>query len=161
MNAEDFRHFYEYHFSENRKLWDHDIASLSQEQFTQPSSYSQGSVRNQIVHLMNVDNAWFSDLRGGQNAPELDPPDTSDRTIIRAFGDAVEAGMRDYLAGLSDEMLSGKPLQGEDANLVLWQILLHVANHATDHRAQLLRQINDFGVKTGPQDYVFYLYDHP
>ena len=161
MNANDFRSFYEYHFSENRKLWDSYIASLSQEQFTQPSSYSQGSVRNQIVHLMNVDNAWFGDLRGHQNAPELNPHDTTDRDIIRAYGDAVETRMRDYLAGLSDEMLSSKPLQGEDANLVLWQVLLHVANHATDHRAQMLRLMNDLGVKTGPQDYVFYLYDHP
>ena len=161
MNANDFRSFYEYHFSENRKLWDSYIASLSQEQFTQPSSYSQGSVRNQIVHLMNVDNAWFGDLRGHQNAPELNPHDTTDRDIIRAYGDAVETRMRDYLAGLSDEMLSSKPLQGEDANLVLWQVLLHMANHATDHRAQMLRLMNDLGVKTGPQDYVFYLYDHP
>jgi len=161
MNADDFRSFYEYHFSENRKLWDSYITSLSQEQFTQPSSYSQGSVRNQIVHVMNVDNAWFGDLRGHQNAPELNPPDTTDRDIIRAYGDTVEARMRDYLAGLSDKMLSSKPLQGEDANLVLWQVLLHVANHATDHRAQMLRQMNDLGIKTGPQDYVFYLYDHP
>jgi uncharacterized damage-inducible protein DinB len=35
MNADAFRHFYDYHFAENRKIWDM-IMSLSQEQFTQP-----------------------------------------------------------------------------------------------------------------------------
>jgi len=34
-------------------------------------------------------------------------------------------------------------------------------NHGTDHRVQLLRLLNDLGAKTGPQDYIFYVYDHP
>jgi uncharacterized damage-inducible protein DinB len=40
-------------------------------------------------------------------------------------------------------------------------VLLQVANHGTDHRAQLLRLLNDLGVKTVSQDYIFYAYDHP
>ncbi len=50
MNAHAFRHFYAYHFTENRKLWDNYITLLSPEQFTQPVDYSHGSVRDQIVH---------------------------------------------------------------------------------------------------------------
>jgi uncharacterized damage-inducible protein DinB len=68
--------------------------------------------------------------------------------------------MRDYLAGLPDEMLSEQPLEGEDKDLFLWQVLLHVVNHGTDHRAQLLRQMNDLGVTTTYQDYIFYVYEH-
>ena len=64
MNADAFRHFYEYHFSENRNTWDTYILPLSQDQFTQPVDYSHGSVRNQVVHIMSVDNTWFSGLRG-------------------------------------------------------------------------------------------------
>ena len=41
------------------------------------------------------------------------------------------------------------------------KVLIHVVNHATDHRAQTLRQLADLGVKTYPQDYVFYAYEHP
>ena len=66
--------------------------------------------------------------------------------------------MRAYLAGLRDEMLFEKPLSGEDENLILWQVLLHVVNHGTDHRAQILRVLNDLDVETDAQDYVFYLY---
>jgi uncharacterized damage-inducible protein DinB len=40
-------------------------------------------------------------------------------------------------------------------------VLLHVANHGTDHRAQLLRLLNDLGVRTVAQDDIFYAYDHP
>ena len=161
MNADAFRHFYDYHFAENRKIWDTCIMSLSQEQFTQPCTYSIGSVRNQIVHLMSVDEAWFSDLRGVEIPQGLDPAHADDRKFIRAYWDTVEQTMRDYLAALRDDMLFEKPLHGEDKDLILWQVLLHVVNHGTDHRAQLLRLLNDLGVKTEAQDYIFYVYDHP
>lgn len=161
MNANAFRHFYNYHFTENRKIWDTSIASLSPEQFARDAGYSYGSVRNQIVHLVSVDDAWFSALRGVEVPESLDPADFGDRKVIRAHWDNLEQNMRGYLAELQDDMLFEKPFaEGEDKDLVLWQVLLHVANHGTDHRAQLLRVLSDLGVKTAPQDYIFYVYDH-
>lgn len=162
MNADAFRHFYNYHFAENRKIWDEYIMPLSQEQFIQNVSYSHGSVRNHIIHLINADQVWFSGLRGDEFPPDLNPDDFSDRTLLRTRWDKVEQNMRDYLAKLQDNMLFQKPFsEGEDKDLILWQVLLHVANHGTDHRAQLLRQLNDLGVKTASQDYIFYVYAHP
>ena len=161
MNANAFRHFYDYHFTENRKIWETYITSLSHEQFTQNVDYSHGSVRNQIVHIMSTDEAWFSGLRGVDIPKSLDPANVDDRKIIRAHWDNVEQNMRDYLAKLRDDMLFEKPFaDGEDKDLILWQVLLHVGNHGTDHRAQLLRLLNDLGVKTGPQDYIFYVYNN-
>ena len=160
MNANAFRHFYDYHFAENRKIWD-DVMSLSHEQFTQAVGYSHGSVRDQIVHLMSADDYWFSGLRGVKRPEPLNPADFDDRKIIRAHWDNVEQNMRDYLAKLRDDILFEKPFaDGEDKDLILWQVLLHVANHGTDHRAQLLRLLNDLRVKTTSQDYIFYIYDH-
>ena len=162
MNADAFRHFYEYHFTENRNIWDQYVTPLSQEQFTQDVGYSHGSVRNQIVHLMSVDDTWFSPLRGAELPETLDPAQFEDRQTIRAHWDRVERQMRDYLAGLRDDMLFTRPFaEGDDKDLILWQVLLHVVNHGTDHRAQLLRLLNDLGVKTVSQDYIFFVYEHP
>jgi uncharacterized damage-inducible protein DinB len=162
MNADAFRHFYNYHFAENRNLWDSYIAPLSHQQFTQNVNYSHGAVRDQIIHLMNVDDAWFTPLRGFEIPEYQNPANPDDRDAIRANWDKVEQSIRDYLATLRDDMLLTKPFPpGEDENLVLWQVLLHVVNHGTDHRAQLLRLLNDLGVKTVSQDYIFYVYDHP
>ena len=160
MNANAFRHFYDYHFTENRKIWDSYVTPLSHEQFTQDVDYSHGSVRDQIVHLISADDTWFSGLRGVVIPEPLNPADFHDRESIRAHWDNVEQNMRDYLAELRDDMLFDKPLDGEDKDLILWQVLLHVANHGTDHRAQLLRLLNDLGLKTTSQDYIFYVYDN-
>jgi uncharacterized damage-inducible protein DinB len=163
MNAGAFRHLYDYHFAENRRLWDTCVARLSDEQLTRKVGYSHGSVRDQLLHLAYVDDLWFSGLRGVDYPEPPDPAALADRRAIRAYCDGVEQRVRAYLAGLRDEMLSEKPLPDhpEDKDLVLWQILLHVVNHGTDHRAQLLRLLNDLGVKTVSQDYVFYAYDNP
>ena len=164
MNADAFRHLYNYHFLENRNLWDTHIVPLTQEQFLQPSNYSVGSVRNQVVHLMNVDDNWFSDLRGVEVGEWLNPDDFNDRDTVRAYWDKVEQSMRDYLATLQDEKLLKKPyksLKKPYTDLYLWQVLIHVINHGTDHRAQLLRLLNDLEAETRSQDYIFYCFDNP
>ena len=161
MNADAFRHFFGYHFNENRNLWDA-IMTLTDEQFGQEAGYSRGSVRNQVVHLMNVDRVWFSELQAIEvkNLPK--PEDFADREEMRAYWDGIEQDMRAYLDALRDDMLTDKPIvEEDDSNLIVWQVLLHVVNHATDHRAQILRLLNDLGVETVSQDYIFYVYDHP
>ena len=163
MNADAFRHFYDYHFSENRKIWDSYVTQLSPEQFTRTVGYSHGSVRDQIVHMMNVDEGWFTELRAADFPEPYSSADSDDRDAIRARWDSVEQDMREYLAGLRDDVLFDKPIEEpeEDKDLIVWQVLLHVANHGTDHRAQLLRVLNDLGVETSYQDYMFYVYSHP
>lgn len=161
MNADAFRDFYEYHFAENRKLWQGYVAQLSHEQFRQHRAYSHGSVFDQIVHLINADDTWFSALRGVEVSEQLSPEDSHDRESIRAHWDKVEQTMRDYLATLKDDMLFEKPFtEGEDKHLITWQVLLHVVNHGTDHRAQVLRLLHDLEIETTFQDYIFYVYDH-
>ncbi len=162
MNANAFRHFYAYHFAENRKIWDLCVSQLSYEQFTQAVGYSYGSVREQLLHLISADDVWFSELRGIEPATPLPPAKVDDRESIRAHWDSVEQKMSDYLADLGDEMLFDKPIVDpeEDKDLLVWQVLLHVANHGTDHRAQLLRLLNDLGNRTPPQDYIFFVYDN-
>ena len=101
MNPDAIRHFYDYHFAENRATWDKYIVPLTDEQFTQAVAYSQGSLRNQCVHLMNVDEVWFSGLRGVEPPEWLEPAAYGDRAAIRARWDGVEQMMRS-LPGRAD-----------------------------------------------------------
>ncbi len=160
MNADAFRYLYEYHFSENRKIWDGFIAHLTYEQFIEPAEYSHGSIRDQFVHAVNADLIWFGELSG--EIPELREPDTfNDKDGIRSYMDGIEHYMRNYLSNLNDKMLFSKPIKfDEDKELIVWQVLIHVINHATDHRAQILRSLHDLGIETPPQDFIFYVYDH-
>jgi uncharacterized damage-inducible protein DinB len=161
MNADAFRHLYGYHFAQNRETWNA-VLELSDEDFVAGTAYSHGSVRDQVLHIATVDDAWFGGLLGETEPSDPEPDQVADRAGIRAYWDEVERRMREYLDDLTDDALPGYPWEdGEDKDLALWQVLIHVVNHGTDHRAQLLRQLHDLGVKTSSQDYVFYAYDHP
>jgi uncharacterized damage-inducible protein DinB len=162
MNADAFRYLYDYHFAENRSLWDA-CTALSYTQFTQAAGYSHGSVRDQLLHLIGVDEIWFSELANFVPSEPFPPSEDDDREAIRAYADKVERAMREYLAALRDEQLFTRPIlePDEDRELIVWQVLLQVVNHGTDHRAQLLRLLHELGVKTTSQDFIFYVYDHP
>lgn len=158
MNADDFRHFYEYHFTMNRKIWDQCVVPLTDEQFTRKINYSVGSVRNHVIHMLNMDDRWFSGLRGATIPGLLNPVYFRKREVIRARWDGVEADMRAWLQGLQDAALHTQPFIATDGDPIeLWQVLLHVVNHGTDHRAQLLALLNQLGAATFPQDYVFFI----
>lgn len=157
MNADAFRHLYEYHFTINRKIWERCIVPLPQEQFVRKVDYSVGSVRNQVVHMMNIDDRWFSGLRGEDVPGFLNPVYFHKRDAIRLKWDDVEGRMRNYLESLQDDMLFQPPFQAQGDPTPLWQVLIHVANHGTDHRAQLLTLLHQLGVETFPQDYFFFV----
>lgn len=152
MNADDFRKLFEYHFAANRKVWDQCVTGLTDEQYTRALDYSVGSVRNQAVHLYNIDDRWFSGLRGQEVPRFLNPVHFPRRDTLRQRWDETETAMRAYLTALSDDDLEHVIFEP----LKVWEVLFHVLNHGTDHRAQLLAALHQLGAATFPQDYVFF-----
>lgn len=159
MRADDIRSLYDYHFALNRRLWDESVMALTDEQFLEPIAYSVGSVRNQVVHLMDVEGGWFEGLRGLPRRGFYNPVHWPTRAKIRAHWDGIEADMRAYLAALTDEALD-QDFAGTPKPMKSWQVMMHVLNHATDHRAQTLAVIATHfpGVPTFPQDLAHYLW---
>lgn len=151
MNADDFRHLYDYHFTANRRLWDYVIAPMDEQLFAHPISYSVGSIRNQCVHVASVDDRWFSGLAGNPLPDHANPLDYPDKASVRAYADGVEQRQRAVLTTLNETQLAS-----DFQNLKVWQVLFHVLNHGTDHRAQIHAVLHTLGVTTKPHDYVFF-----
>jgi uncharacterized damage-inducible protein DinB len=153
VNIEYFKNIYEYHFAINRIFWDYCIDNLSWDQFLEKTGISVDTIKNQFVHLLNVERRWFSVFRevpdpGFRNPDEFDTP-----VKIREIWDVVESEMDEVLENLTDDDLE-KPFQ---QNMKNWHVLSHVVNHATAHRAQIGAMLRQFGLTPPPQDYVFYV----
>ena len=112
MKAEHFRQLYDYHFALNWKIWDLCIAGLTEEPFKKKLGYSTGSIRNQAVHILNVDNRWFCGLRGLEVPGFINPVYISTREAVRSRWDEVESDMQTYLAGLTDDD-TYQPFEGD------------------------------------------------
>jgi uncharacterized damage-inducible protein DinB len=163
MNVEMIQQLYAYNYDLHRKMWK-SVMQLSDDQFVADSGYSLGSVRNHLVHVMSVDERWFARVREIDLPPPLQYTDFVDRMAVRAKWDTVEADILAFIkTDLTDEMLT-RTLHYETRRLGprsnrIWQILVHVVNHGTDHRAQILQLLYQHGAMTLEQDFMIYLWD--
>lgn len=153
MTADGFRRLYDYHFALNRRLWEQGVAPLTAEQFRRAAPYSVGSVRNQVVHMMNMEARWFAALRGQPVPGILNPVYFGTAAKVRKAWNGVEQDMRAYLVELRDEALA-RPITNE---MTVWEVLWHVLNHGTDHRAQTFALLGALGMVTFPQDYALFV----
>jgi len=153
LSIKRFRHLYEYHFALNRMFWDYCIENLTWEQFLQKTGISVNTIRNQFVHLMSVEERWFSGIRRSPDPGFVNPLYFGKPEKIRRKWDTVEAEIREALEKLTDDDLE-KPFE---QNMKIWQVLYHVVNHGTAHRAQIGAMLRHLGFKPPPQDYIFYV----
>ena len=117
------------------------------------SDISLGSIRNLFVHIMSVDERWFSGFNKIPLPDHANPESFSKPEELRLRWDMVEGDMRAFLDGLADDDLE-KPFQD---NMRVWHVLSHVVNHGTAHRAQIGAILRQFGHKPPPQDYIFFV----
>lgn len=154
-----FRNLFRYHFSENKRVLKL-AETLNESQLTANSDYSLGSIVNHLQHLVNVDDGWLSDTAG--LAPLLDQSSNPPFESLMDLMEQIEERMFTFLASVPEVDFGNTPIkEGEDKDLLLWQILFHIINHGTDHRAQLHALLQAYDVKTVGHDYVFFAYKNP
>ncbi len=160
MNVEMIQTLHRYNQALYRRLWD-SIDTLDEADFVREFDYSLGSVRNHMVHLIGVDRRWLACLHGQPFPPYLRTEDYPTRATVRPVWDETAAQVAAYVDQLDDAQL-GRVLHfttrsGPHTNRA-WEILLHMANHGTDHRSQLLRLLHDLGAPTFEHDLAGHLW---
>jgi len=139
------------------------VERLSDEQFVREVDYSRGSVRNQMLHIATAIERWMQRLKGDSPTPGRAAESYPTRGSVRTQWEQTKAELDAYLATLDqaklDEIVVGR-LAGRGADYASRRsdLLLHLANHGTDHRAQVLAILHsEFQVPTVEQDMVLYL----
>lgn len=160
MNAEFFRDLYNYNFWARDQVWSC-VEQLTDEEFETDIGYSYGTIRDQCVHMLAVEYWWFEFLRSGEvRFADADKLDT--RAAIRAEWATVEEMALGYVESADDAELQREVhpdhWDADEGPIKVWQAMLQVANHSTDHRAQVLAGIQQLGGPTVAQDYLDYLF---
>jgi uncharacterized damage-inducible protein DinB len=149
------RTFIEYDQDMTRRVWA-SIERITDEQFTADDDYSRGSIRNLMVHLAHTNTRW---LNGLKNLPDIQdqlaPYESyTDRRSVRTYWDSVSKDLTEYVQGLTEEELQSNPV---DIPGPRWEVLLHLVNHGTDHRATILHRLQEFGAATFDQDFILWI----
>jgi len=157
MTVQEMIRLFDYMYWANKQMWQC-VLTLDEAQQKINLDYSIGSVHDQLVHLVSVENLWVNYLWHGE-VEFIDGRMLNTLSQIRKEWDALEQEMRDYLSTLTDDDLNQVITVkfATPSTVKLKDILLQILNHATDHRAQILAGINRLGGKTVEQDYFRYL----
>ena len=150
-----------YNYWAHRQLWDC-ILTISEADFKKPVSYSMGSVHEQVVHVIRAEAMYYARIHA-EPIPEFNHLDYPDYASIRAKWDEVEGRWRDYMAGITDTEIN-RPQEfiranGERYVFKVGALIMHMVNHGTDHRAQMLELIHGYGGETFAQDMLYYMMD--
>ncbi|EGW37167.1 DinB family protein [Desulfosporosinus sp. OT] len=138
-----------YYYDEwaNFKLLDA-ISHLENEELIRDLSSSFRSVRDTMVHILGAEELWLSRWRGEQGRTLLNANDFSTVDALTKRWGEFKKLLNSYLDSLKEENLmeeiSYKNLKGIPYRLELWKQMLHVNNHSSYHRGQvvsMLRQL--------------------
>ncbi len=136
-------------------------ANLTDEQFTAHVGASFPSVRDTLVHTLSAHRYWLSQFQKQGATDHLVGADFADVAAIHALWDDIEAQTQAFLTGLHEdaleEIIPVTDRTGQVFHYTLWQMMLHQANHAMQHRSAAAVMLTQFGHSPGDQDFLDYV----
>jgi len=124
-------------------------AGLTVEELTRDFATADRSVLGTLVHIFAADRIWLGRVEGDPPARFLDPAADLRLDALQTGWPAVHERWAAWAAGLTDEtaqaVLAYRDLKGNPWQTPLWQIVLHVVNHATHHRGQVSGFLRSMG----------------
>jgi uncharacterized damage-inducible protein DinB len=149
----------------DQKIMDLVLTLPEEKQKTEvPSSFN--SLYRTVLHMWNSSSIWWQRITSPDN---IVPPEKNFDGTMQDIVNAMLLQSQQWLAWINEmtegslkEMLHYKSLKGEPFSQPLSDIALHVCNHGTYHRGQLVNMLRQLGVTTAiPQtDYSLWARTH-
>jgi len=161
VTADEIRTLFDYNYWANGKILTA-AAGMGAEELSAPASLSHGSLLATLVHTLAVEWMWRTRCEKGDSPPRYIPPERFlGVESVRVAWAEEEKATRAFLGALTDGRLN-EPVRyasrrGEGREAVLWQVLVHVVNHGTHHRAEAGLRLAELGRPPGDLDFLLYL----
>jgi uncharacterized damage-inducible protein DinB len=134
--------------------------ALNPEELQRDLGSSYGGVLGTLVHIFQADRIWLSRLQGSPRLTLGDPGETWNLDALSGAWERVADGFLEWLpaADNPESLLDYRNLAGQALSVPLWQVILHLVNHATYHRGQVTTMLRQLGYPAVATDlHVFYL----
>ncbi len=154
MNIDDIRYLFGYDRWATAKILDR-IEGIDESVWSATGVLDERGLGGILVHQLGATQRWRHGLAedGLTPRPEREPLPTP--TGIRAAWSAEWPAIQSWLAGLDDAWLAR-----EDEGVAFWQMLAHVVNHGTQHRAEAAALLTQAGRSPGDLDMIFFAEEH-
>jgi uncharacterized damage-inducible protein DinB len=137
------------------------VGQLSEEQRSKPMQVSHESMQGTLGHIHFADRIWYSRTVERITLPPM--PETCTWEALTGDWQELQKRWEAFGDSLTDadmgRMIAYKYLDGTPGSTPLSQVIMHLVNHATLHRGQVVAMLRQVGVKPPATDFIFYLRD--
>lgn len=162
LTPQSLQFMYDYHYWMNAKMLAA-CEALTPTQWDQAMGHSWGSVHGVVVHMLAAELIWYARWNGESPKKLAQPEEYPTLAAVRAAWAPMEAQMRAFIAQCNEARLkadfSWTNTRGQNFSAPLGPVMLHVANHATHHRGELVGMLALLDVAHPEDDLLWYIYD--
>jgi uncharacterized damage-inducible protein DinB len=160
MNKQDIQLLYRYNQWTTTKILNA-ASNVTQEQFLAPASFPHGGLRGTLVHALFAEWIWRNRWEGTSPNYRLKPEDFPTFESLRTRWAEEEKLLMAFVDGLTDERLNSKfsykSTEGKPYERILWQAMVHLVNHGTQHKTEAAALLTDLGRSPGDIDLIGFL----
>ncbi len=126
--------------------------------FLMDNSITGGKELELFSHIFNAEIIWFKRVQGDKEFPyhmEIHTPEECEvllSNINKNWTDLINSSDEQLLTGI----IEYKNIKGEPMKSAVWEILAHMINHSSYHRAQIAMLIRQKGMKPPATDFIGY-----
>jgi len=158
VSADALRTHIDYTAWASRRLTDA-AARLPTDDLTRDFKTADRSVLDTLAHIFAGDRVWLARLVGGPIPTFITDADRH-LAVLQNDWPALLGRWAEWANTLTDETVSDAityhDLKGRQWTTPIWQIVLHVVNHATHHRGQVAGFLRSMGHTPPPLDLIAY-----
>jgi uncharacterized damage-inducible protein DinB len=160
MNKQDITLLYKYNHWANARILNA-AADVTNEQFLAPASFPHGGLRGTLVHALFAEWIWRNRWEGTSPTVKLNPQDFPTFESLSLRWADEEKQLRSFVENVTDERLDSyffyTTTTGTPRENILWQVMVHLVNHGTQHRSEAAALLTEFGHSPGDLDLVYFL----
>ena len=163
MNSAEIYELYSYNNWANEKLLEF-VGTLDLGDFNRDLLNSFSSIRDTVVHILGAEELWLSRWMGEEGRVLLDASTFPDVKSVNNRWSVHRPNINSFVSSMTDDHLtrfiSYKNLKGIAYSLELWKQMLHMINHSSYHRGQIITMCRQLNLQPPSLDLISYYLGH-
>ncbi len=158
MQIDDIRSLYQYNSWANERMWAV-VASVPEETYHRNSGSSHGGIHGTLVHTMGAEEIWIKRWLGEPAPSFAKPEDFPTFSALRSHWISVDRRLHTFVDSLTNDedmrrIVHYTDLRGNPHAQPLGHLMLHLVNHSTYHRGQIVCLLRQANIKPAGTDLV-------
>lgn len=159
MDTDIIRSLYRYNQWANTRILD-TASQLSHEEYMAQGAHPHRYLHGVLTHILFAEWIWRNRWTGVSPTVRLQPEEFPTLDALKARWQSENAEFQNFLSGLTGERLNCpfqySSMDGVRFENLLWESMVHVVNHGTQHRSEAAVILTELGRSPGDLDMILF-----